>query len=87
MSGFCLFWGYVWMYSGRHVVNTDFQLLDLESDRKKGGFWGLFHLHILYVSIPYTPLFEIDVIMTGCRPAMFFYIATRISVKYHTKKA
>ncbi len=32
----CLFWGYVQMYSGQHVVIIDFQLLGLESDRKEG---------------------------------------------------
>ena len=34
-------WGYVQMYSGRHVVDIDFQPLGLKSDRKEEGFWGL----------------------------------------------
>jgi hypothetical protein len=29
---------------------------------------------------------EIDVIMTGCRPAMSFFIGARISVQYILKK-
>jgi hypothetical protein len=40
MSGFLPILGYVWMCSGRHVVNIDFQLLGLESDRKEGGILG-----------------------------------------------
>jgi hypothetical protein len=28
------------MYSGRHVVSIDFQLLGLKSDRKEGGILG-----------------------------------------------
>ncbi len=33
----CLFWGYVQMYSGRHVGNIDFRPLGLKSDCKGGG--------------------------------------------------
>jgi hypothetical protein len=33
-----LFWGSV--YSGRHVVDSDFQPLGLKSDRKEGGGGG-----------------------------------------------
>jgi hypothetical protein len=38
-----LFWGSVQMYSGRDVVNIDFQPLGLKNDHKEGGggFWGL----------------------------------------------
>jgi hypothetical protein len=46
----CLFLGYVWAYSGRHVVDIDFQPLGLKSGCKEGGFWGLrfknLNLHI-----------------------------------------
>jgi hypothetical protein len=30
----CFFWGYVQMYSGRHLVDIDFQALGPKSDRK-----------------------------------------------------
>jgi hypothetical protein len=36
----CLFWGYVQMYSGRHVVDIDFQPLCLKSDHKEGWIRG-----------------------------------------------
>ncbi len=41
--GFMPIWGYVQMYSGRHVVVIDFQPLGLKSDRKErvGRFSGL----------------------------------------------
>jgi hypothetical protein len=33
----------VWMHSGRHVVNIDFQPLSLKSDRKE---WGILETQI-----------------------------------------
>jgi hypothetical protein len=36
-QAFGLFWGSVQVYSGRHVVNIDFQPLGLKSYRKGGG--------------------------------------------------
>ncbi len=36
-----IFWGYVQMYLGQHIVDINFQPLGLKSDRKEGGFWGL----------------------------------------------
>jgi hypothetical protein len=36
-----LFWGFVQMHSGRHVVNIDLQSLGLKSDRNEGGILGL----------------------------------------------
>ncbi len=37
MSRFRPIWGSVPVYSGKHVVNIDFQPLGLKSDRKGGG--------------------------------------------------
>ncbi len=53
LKDLCLFYGYVQMYSGWHVIIIDFQLLGLKSDRQGGGgIWGteiknfnLLHFH------------------------------------------
>ncbi len=47
-----LFWSYVQMYSGRHVVIIDFQLLGLKSDHKEGGILGTEILHFNLLNFP-----------------------------------
>jgi hypothetical protein len=38
---------YVWMHSGLHLFNIDFQSLDLKSDRKEGGILGTEILNLI----------------------------------------
>ncbi len=57
----CLFWGYMQMYSGRHVVVIDFQLLGLKS----GGILGTeIKILIFYIFTTYRKQFIIKIYLT-----------------------
>jgi hypothetical protein len=80
---FCLFWGYVWMYSWRHVVNIDFQLLGLESDCKEGGILGTEILYFQNINHLLHPISsKIEVFMNWMPPGDVLFIGAKISVQY-----